>query len=522
MTLETIEAGATDRPVAIDTPGAVGADASARGNDGAVPLRTRAARGVFWTLIEYGGGEGIAFLVFLMLARVVEPADFGLISLSLVFVSFIQMFLVQGFADAVIQRETLDPDHCSTAFWTNLAIAATFVVLTLALADPIADLFHDPDLAPVLRWLSPLPLGTALISIHQAVFKRRLDFANFAKRAVLGVGTGGIVGIACALEGCGVWSLVAQQLTNAAVSVVVIWWNCEWRPSWRFSPRCFRDMAGFSTSIMGNNLVTFIYRKADVTLIGYFFDTHQLGYYYLVQRLLITMGLVTQSTIQSIVMPVLSRVQNDPARFREIFARAVEFLNAIWLPLTLGAGLVASLLLPVVFGAKWAPGVPLLEIYSLVGFTEAYTLYSAPALTAAGRPRAYLKLSVIQIVIGIALLLPATLFGLRGIVAADVLIAASLIPFHLAVLKREAGIEPSALLRRCLPAIGATLVMAITVMALKGALAATLPPVMALILVVLAGAAVYALALAILAPAFIRQIINLLATTLGRSAAAAS
>jgi O-antigen/teichoic acid export membrane protein len=221
-------------------------------------------------------------------------------------------------------------------------------------------------------------------------------------------------------------------------------------------------------------------------------------------------------------MPVLSRVQNDQARFREIFARAVEFLNAIWLPLALGAGLVASLLLPVVFGTKWQPSVKLLEIYCLVGFTEAYTLYSAPALTAAGRPRAYLKLSVIQIVIGIALLLPATLFGLRGIVAADVLIAASLIPFHLVVLKREAGIEPIALLRRCLPAIGATLVMAVTVMALKGALAATLPPVMALVLVVLAGAAIYALALAILAPAFIRQILNLLATTLGRSAAAAS
>ncbi len=497
-------------------------DASAAGGDGSVTLKTRAARGVFWTLIEYGGGEGIAFLVFLILARVVEPADFGLISLSLVFVSFVQMFLVQGFADAVIQRETLEPDHCSTAFWTNLAIAGIFFVLTLALADPIATFFHEPSLAPVLCWLSPLPIGTALISIHQAIFKRRLDFANFAKRAVLGVGTGGLVGIAFALCGFGVWSLVAQQLANAAVSVVVIWWNCEWRPSLRFSPRCFRDMAEFSGSIMGNNLVTFVYRKTDVTLIGYFFDTHQLGYYYLVQRLLLTMGLLTQSTIQSIVMPVLSRVQNDPIRFRQIFARTVEFLNAIWLPLALGAGLVASLLLPVVFGAKWQPSVPLLEIYSLVGFTDAFTLYSAPALTAAGRPRAYLKLPLIQVVIGIALLLPATRFGLQGIVAADVAIAAAIIPFHLVVLRREAGTDAIALFKRCLPAIAAALVMALAVLALKTTLATTLPPVAALVLAVLAGAAVYALSLAILAPTFIRQVIDLLAATLGRSAPAAS
>ncbi|MBV8650475.1 MAG: oligosaccharide flippase family protein, partial [Alphaproteobacteria bacterium] len=359
-------------------------------------------------------------------------------------------------------------------------------------------------------------------SIHQAVFKRRLDFANFAKRAVLGVGTGGIVGITFALAGAGVWSLVAQQLTNAAVSVVVIWWNCDWRPSFRFSPRCFRDMAKFSVSIMGNNLVTFIYRKSDVTLIGYFFDTHQLGYYYLVQRLVLTMGLVTQSTIQSIVMPVLSRVQKDPTRFRQIFARTVEFLNAIWLPLALGAGLVASLLLPVVFGAKWLPSVRLLEIYSLVGFTDAFTLYSAPALTAAGRPHAYLKLSVIQVIIGVALLLPATQLGLRGIVAADVAIAAAIIPFHLAVLRREAGTDPVALIKRCLPAIAAALVMALAVLAIKTTLVETLPPVAALILAIVTGAAVYGLALALLAPAFIRQIIDLLVATLGRSAPAPS
>jgi PST family polysaccharide transporter len=254
-------------------------------------------------------------------------------------------------------------------------------------------------------------------------------------------------------------------------------------------------------------------------LIGYFLDTHQLGYYYLVQRLLIMMGLVTQSTIQSIVMPVLSRVQNDLPRFREIFGQTVQFLNALWLPLALGTGLVASVMLPLVFGAKWQPSVPLLEIWSLVGFTDAYTLYSAPALAAAGRPRAFLTASIIQVAIAIALLVPATRYGLQGIVAADVLVAAAIIPVHLIVLRRETGISAVTLFKRGLPAMLAALAMATAILILKGVMVVALPPAAALVALVCVGATVYLLALAALAPSFTKQILNLLATTLERSSA---
>jgi O-antigen/teichoic acid export membrane protein len=480
-------------------------------------LKDKAARGALWTLVEYGGGEGISFVVFLILARVVAPADFGLISLALVFVAFVQMFVVQGFADAVVQREDLEPDHCTTAFWTNVAIAVIFFAAILGCADWIAAIFHEPKLALVLRSLAVLPIGTALISIHRAVFRRRLDFSTFAKRAVIGVGAGGIVGVALALNGFGVWSLVFQQLTNAAASVVVFWWGSDWRPSWRFSPRCFREMAHFSGSVMGSNLVTFIGKKADVSLIGYFFTTEQLGYYYLVQRLLLTMGLVTQSTVQSIVMPVLSRVQNDRPRFREIFTRSVELLNAVWLPLALGLGAVASLAVPIVFGEQWLPSVPLLEIMALCGFTDAYYSNSAPALAAAGRPQAYLKLSVLQALIVVALLLPGTQFGLVGVVVAEVVVAVVIIPFHLIVLKREAGIEGLALFRRSAPSTAAAIVMAATVLLLRAPIAAALPPWGALVATVLLGVVVYAAGLAALAWRLVRQMGELLTMAVRRT-----
>src|SRR6516162_8535217 len=127
-------------------------------------LKAKAARGALWTLTEYGGGEGISFLIFLVLARILAPADFGLLGLAQVFVSFVQVFLVQGFADAVIQRQELSPDHSSTAFWTNVVIAVVFWLLIVAGAGSIATLFHKPDLVPVLRVLASVPIATALIS----------------------------------------------------------------------------------------------------------------------------------------------------------------------------------------------------------------------------------------------------------------------------------------------------------------------------------------------------------------------
>ncbi len=482
-------------------------------------LKAKAARGVLWTLVEYGGGEGIAFLVFLVLARVIAPADFGLVSLALVFIAFVQLFLNQGFADAIVQRAEIEPDHYSTAFWTNLAIAVAFVLLSVLGAGAAADFFRQPELASVLRWLSPLPIGTALISIHQAVFRRRLDFSNFAKRAIIGIGIGGVVGIVLALNGYGVWSLVGQQLTNAAASVVVIWWNCPWHPSFRFSRRCFREMAAFSAPVIGSNLVTFVYHKTDVSLIGYFLGTHQLGYYYLVQRLLITLGLVTQSTIQSIVMPVLSRVQQDRARFREIFTTTVQLLDAVWLPLAFGAGLVASLLLPTIFGAKWLPAVPLMEIMALCGFTDAFTLYSGPALIAAGRPDAFFRLSLVQPVLAIAIMVPATRFGLIGIAAAFILVGAAMIPIHMLVLRRNAAIHPGTIFARCAGANVAAIVMAATVLPVKAMLTPALPPFAALALSAATGALVYVTVLAIVAPALLRRILDLVASALGRGEA---
>ena len=486
-------------------------------------MKVRAARGVLWSLVEYGGGEGVSFLVFLVLARLVAPADFGMVALAGIFVAFVQVFLAQGFSDAVIQREALDEDHCSTAFWTNVAIALVFLVATLLLAQPIAAFFHEPRLATILRWLSPVFVFTGLNSIHQAVFKRNLQFASFALRALAGITAGGIVGVVMALNGYGVWSLVGQQLANGVVSLLVIWGTSPWRPRLRFSRGAFGDMARFSFHVIAGNLVKFFYLKTDVFLIGLFISTQDLGYYTLVQRLLVTCGLVTQSSVQPIVLPVLARFQNDPARFREGFLTAVRLTQLFWLPLAVGIGVVADPMITLFFGAKWAPAVPLMEIMSLIGFTQLFSYFTAPALVALSRPEIVVRITLAQVGITLVLFVPAALaFGVLGVTAAFTLLYLVIIPIHVVVLRRVAAIDLPAVIWRCRASLVAGAAMAAAVMLLKTALGGSMPAPALLALLILAGAAVYVATLAAFGRREVREIRDLAAAAIGRRPLATS
>lgn len=489
-------------------------------------LQRAAARGLLWTIVEYGGAEGLTFAVFLVLARMVGPAEFGLVSLALVSVTFVQSILDRGIGEAVIQRAELDDVFSSTAFWCNLAFGALAALLLLGLSEPLALLFREPGLAAILRVLAILPVATALIGIHAALLRRRLQFTDFAKRAAIATAGGGAVGIACALLGCGLWSLVAQQVTAAILSVAVIWRASGWTPRLQYSMAAQREILRFGASVLGSNLVTFLYKRADVWLIGYAFGAEELGYYTVMQRVLMTLALVTQSASQAILTPVLARLQHDKVQFRATFERAIQLINAVWAPLAFGAGAVAPLLVPLAFGPRWQPAAPLLEIMSFCAFTEAYTLYSSAALTASGQPAIALRLAVIRLALTVAVLVPATGFGLRGMACGFVLAAALAVPVHLVALKRAGMVAPAALLRRCIRASLAAVALGIAVSLLTPVLTAALPGGLALTALVGIGGVIYGALLLLLDGKLVRETVALVGAALGaapgRAAGAAS
>ena len=193
-------------------------------------LRQKAAKGVAWSAIENLGTQAIYFVVFLVLARLLQPEEFGLVSLAGVFISFMMVFADQGLSDAIVQRQDLEPEHLDTAFWINLGICALLAIFTFAAAGSVSSFFHQPQLKPIIAWLSLSFLFNGFSSVQQSLLRRQLAFRALAVRSLVATFASGIVGVVMALMGFGVWSLVAQQLINRVLAILGLWWASDWRP----------------------------------------------------------------------------------------------------------------------------------------------------------------------------------------------------------------------------------------------------------------------------------------------------
>jgi PST family polysaccharide transporter len=359
-------------------------------------LKQKAVKGVFWSAIQSWGSQGISFLVFALLARLLAPETFGLIALAGVFLAFIEVFLDQGFSTAIIQRQELETEHLDTAFWTNLAIGIFMTGVSIAAANLIASFFHQPELASIIRWLSLSFIIRALSAVQEAIFLRNLAFKALAIRSLIAVIVGGMVGVSMAFMGFGVWSLVGQILTNSLVQIIVLWWASDWRPKFRVSQQHFQDLLSFGINIVGINMLTFLITQSDNLLIGYFLGPVALGYYNLAYRLLQVTTQLFVGVISKIAVPLFSRLQQEPKKMRQVFYRAVNASNLIAFPLFLGISVLAPEIVVVSFGEKWLPSVPVIQILNLIGILYAGFYFNGPVLMAVGKPSWKLRLDSIK------------------------------------------------------------------------------------------------------------------------------
>ncbi|NJN87778.1 MAG: oligosaccharide flippase family protein, partial [Leptolyngbyaceae cyanobacterium SL_7_1] len=203
-------------------------------------IKQKAIKGVAWSAIQNWGSQVGSLLVFFLLARLLTPEAFGLVALANVFLLFMQLLLEQGFSQAIIQREDLEPEHLNTAFWLTLVSGTLLAGIGIFSASWIAELFGQAALTPIIRWVSPLLIIIALARVQQASLERKFNYKAIAARKILATFMGGAVGVLMAFLGFGVWSLVAQQFVFESVGAITLWVCSDWRPGLTVSMRHFR------------------------------------------------------------------------------------------------------------------------------------------------------------------------------------------------------------------------------------------------------------------------------------------
>ena len=479
-------------------------------------LRQKAVKGVVWSAIQSWGRQAIAFIVFALLARLLAPEVFGLVALAGVFLAFTQVFLDQGFADAIIQREQLDPEHLDTAFWFNLAIGLLLTMLGITAAGVVAAFFSQPQLTPIIRWLSLSFLLRALSGVQEAIFRRNLAFKALAVRSLVAVVAGGLVGVTMAFMGFGVWSLVGQQLVDSLVQVIVLWLASDWRPRLNVSAKHFKELFSFGINVVGINILNFFNSRSDDLLIGYFLGPVVLGYYSIAYRLLVIVTQLLIGVINGLAMPVFSRLQEEPEQLRRALYSAIQLSSLIAFPAFLGLSVLAPELIVVLFGKQWTQSIPVMQILSLVGLLYAGFYFNGPVLMAIGKPTWHLGLTFLQAVGNVVAFAIAVRWGIVAVAAAGVLRGYLMAPLTVWIMYKLVRIDIATYLRQYAAPLAGSLVMGVTILGTKYLLfdLVNLPTLLTISIGV--SLLVYSVTIRLMAPPLFWKVINLSGSALPR------
>ncbi len=480
-------------------------------------LRQKAIKGIVWSAIQSWGRQAIAFIVFALLARLLGPEAFGLVASASIFLGLIGIFLDQGFSAAIIQRKELEPEHLDTAFWTNVSIGLLMTVFSIATAELVANFFRQPDLTPVIRWLSLSFIIISLSSTQEAIFQRKLDFKPLALRELAGVSAGGLVGVTMAYLGFGIWSLVSQQLVNGLVRVLLLWWASDWRPKFNFSTKHFRELFSFGINIVGINLLSFVSTRSDNLLIAYFLGPVALGYYSIAYRLLEIVTQLFIGVITPIALPIFSHLQKDIEKTRQALYKAVQLSNLIGIPIFLGLSVLAPELVVVLFGEKWVSSIPVMQILNLIGILYTGFYFNGPVLMAAGKSAWKLGLDFIKTIGYFIAFAIAVRWGIVAVAAGYVITGYLMSTLTVWFLKKMIRINLITYLQQYIAPLVGSLAMVAAILGTKYFLSNLISLPTLLLTSILVGAIVYPVTIILVAPKVFWQFIDLFRSFLPQS-----
>ncbi|MDZ8221736.1 MULTISPECIES: lipopolysaccharide biosynthesis protein [unclassified Nostoc] len=472
-------------------------------------LRQKAVKGVFWSALDSWGRQVITIGVFLVLARLLGPQTFGLIALSTIFLNFLQIFADQGLSQAIVQRQDLEKEHLDTAFWSNLGVNALAAILSIACAGLIADLFKEPQITSIIRWLSLGFIITGFSSVQEAIFQRKLAFKSLAIRSLIAGVVGGIVGVTMAFMGFGVWSLVGQQLANNLAQVLVLWCVSDWRPGFKFSLKHFKELFAFGVNVMGMSLFNFLNRRSDDMLIGYFLGSVALGYYSVAYRLLLNLTQLLTIVVVKVSLPTFSRLQAEPERLRNAFYKGIQFASLITFPGFLATVVLAPEIVVVIFGTKWIPSIPVMQVLNLMGVIYAYFYFNTPLMMAIGKPSWELGLYFLQAITNIIAFAISVKWGIVAVAAAYVIRSYVMAPIDIWVIRKLINIDIGTYLRQgFIPLVG-TILMLIAISLVKFFCSTLISPLALLSVSIFVGIIVYVLSIYLIAPKLFWQVVNI-------------
>ena len=410
-------------------------------SDESADLAARTSKSVAWRTLETAGSEGLSFLMFVVMARLLMPEDFGLVALASSIVMSLQCLLQFGLPEALIQREKLSHETIKAAMSASLMLGLALLALAWILAWPLAWVLDRDEFPPIFLALASVLLLQSLSFPLHGLLRRALDLKSIAIRTLVATSVGGVVAILMATNGWGPWALVGQQLTVAGVGLLMLLRVSTIMPwPFSFSRAALAPLLAVARSFMLSQFASQSARKLDAVALGLFLGNHEVGIYFLVTRLIQAAQTVSQFSIGEISLAVLSRLQHDPARMRAGIRRALRLTGFACLLLFGGLALVAPHFVPTLFGPQMADAAAPLRVLALFATAGALISTCVHVLLSAGATRASSRLAVFASLVQLAAVFAAARFGMMTLVLAIGLAQVLMLLPELALISRQSGV----------------------------------------------------------------------------------
>lgn len=377
-------------------------------------LRQKTFKGTIWSSLERFSVQGIQFIVMVIMARILTPEDYGLVGMVTIFIAISQSLIDSGFSQALIRKQDRTEIDNSTVFYFNIVVGFILYLILYFSAPIIADFYGEPLLINITRVIGLGLIFNSLAVVQRALLTLNLDFKTQAKATLIGSIVSGIVGIVLAYSGCGVWSIVVQQILNLALITIILWLLSKWKPLVAYSWVSFRELFGFGSKLMISGLIEVIYRNVYLIVIGKFFKANDLGYYTRAHQFSDFASSNMTGIFQRVSYPVLCTIQDDDDRLRDVYRKLLKMSAFVVFPMLMILAAISRPLIITFLTDKWLFASILLIPLCFSSMWYPIHALNLNLLQVKGRSDLYLRLEIIKKIVGVIIIIITIPMGLQA------------------------------------------------------------------------------------------------------------
>jgi len=379
-------------------------------------LRKQTFSGVRWTTFSSLGRASLQLLQIALLARLLAPADFGLIALVVAIMAILQIFSDAGISNAIIHYQNISREQLSSLYWLNVSVSV-FLALTLAASSYWVAAWYQQLALQYLLMLAAVTLVVGALGQQvRVVAQKNLRFADLAKVELMAALMGFVVAVTLAWMGAGVYALIAGSLTTAAVGCVLVWLRLSdgWRPQARLKLAEIRQFLKFGTYMIGNNLANTFNSQIDILLGGRLLGVQSIGLYSVPKDLSLRIGNIINPIITQVGLPVMAKAQGDVALLKRVYLQTMRMTASVNFPIYIALGVFAPEIVHFLLGQKWHDAIPLLQIFSIWALLRSTGNPVGSLLMARGRADLSFKWNMVWLLIMPPTIWVGSQFGVSG------------------------------------------------------------------------------------------------------------